>query len=52
MDEKALEQLSLEERREYFRKWRANNKDRVTKHNADYWKKRAEQRLKAEQEGK
>ncbi|MBS5661239.1 MAG: phosphatase [Clostridiales bacterium] len=52
MDEKTLEQLALEERREYFRKWRANNKDKVKKHNADFWKRRVEQRLQSEQEGK
>lgn len=44
--EKSLDELAMEERREYFRKWRAANKDKVKKHNADYWKRRAEQKLK------
>ena len=30
------------ERREYYRQWRAKNKDRVREYNARYWAKRAE----------
>ena len=40
-----IEQLATEERREYFKKWRAENKDKVKKHSAAYWKRRAEKRL-------
>jgi len=43
--QKTIEELALEERREYFRQWRANNKDKVKKHNAAYWEKRAKRRL-------
>lgn len=28
--------------REYFRKWRANNKDRIKEYNRRYWKSVAE----------
>lgn len=41
-----IEQLAAEERREYFRQWRAANKDKVKKHNATYWQRRAEKKLK------
>lgn len=37
---KTLEQLVLEEKRAYFKKWRAANKDRVKKYSAKYWEKR------------
>lgn len=40
-----LEQLAIEERRAYFKKWRANNKEKVKQHNQNYWKRRAEKRL-------
>jgi hypothetical protein len=26
----------------YLREWRSKNKDKVKKHNADYWKRRVE----------
>jgi len=48
MDDKKLEAVAQEEKREYFRQWRKNNPDRVKKHNENYWRKRAEKRLKAE----
>lgn len=44
-NQKTIEELALEERRAYFREWRANNKDKVKKHNAAYWEKRAKRRL-------
>lgn len=28
--------------KEYFRNWRANNKDKIKEYNSKYWKKRAE----------
>ncbi len=40
-----IEKLIKEEKRLYLNNWRKNNKDRVKKHNADYWKRRAEKRL-------
>jgi uncharacterized short protein YbdD (DUF466 family) len=48
MVDKRLEAAAQEEKREYFRKWRKNNPDKVKKHNENYWRKRAEKRLKAE----
>lgn len=35
-----LDEVAKQERREYFRQWRANNKDKVKQHNANYWAKR------------
>lgn len=50
MDEnKSLEELAKEQRREYQRKWRANNKDKVRKHANDYWMRRAMKLLQEEQ---
>jgi len=48
---KTLEQLALDERRLYFKKWREANKDKVKKHNTNYWTRKAEKRL-LEQGGK
>lgn len=52
-DEKmaTVEQLANEERRAYFRKWRAENKDKVKRHNATYWKKRALKKLEERAQG-
>ena len=49
--QKSIEEIAREERLAYFREWRANNKDKVKKHNATYWEKRAKQRI-AEREAK
>ena len=48
MNHKKLEAAAQEEKREYFRKWRKNNPDKVKRHNENYWRKRAEKRLEAE----
>lgn len=37
-----MENEGTKNRREYYRKWRANNKDRIREYNARYWAKRAE----------
>ena len=47
--EKTIDEIAREERLAYFREWRANNKDKVKKHNQNFWKRKAEQRLLAEQ---
>lgn len=44
----ALKDLAAEERRAYYRKWRAKNTDKVRKHNENYWKKRVLKMLEAE----
>jgi len=46
IDVKDIDELAKKERLEYFRKWRAANKDKVRKHNENYWKRKAEQKLK------
>lgn len=35
-----LEQMASEERKAYYKRWRAANKEKVKKHNEAYWKKR------------
>lgn len=42
-----LKHDALEKRREYYRVWRAKNRDKVSKYNARYWAKRAEREAKA-----
>lgn len=37
-----MENVGTQNRREYYRQWRANNKDRIREYNARYWAKRAE----------
>ena len=38
------------ERRDYHRRWRAKNPDKVRIHNATYWERRAEKRLAAQEQ--
>ena len=46
-----LEERAAEERREYFRQWRAKNKDKVRENNRRYWERRAAKKAaEAEQE--
>ena len=45
-----IDEAIREEKRAYSKRWRAENKDKVAASNARYWRKRAEQKLKAEQE--
>lgn len=52
MLDKNLEEIARQERLEYFRQWRANNKDKVKQHNKNYWLRKAEQRLNEEQKDK
>lgn len=42
-----IESVIAEERKAYFKEWRAKNKDKVRQHNQNYWRKRAEQRIAA-----
>jgi hypothetical protein len=41
-----LDEMARDIRREYFKQWRAANKDKTAKHNATYWRRRAERKLK------
>ena len=50
MAEMTLEERAREERREYFRQWRAKNKDKVRENHRRYWEKRAAMKAQAEQE--
>ena len=45
-----LQERAAEERREYFRQWRAKNKDKVRENNRRDWERRAEKTAQAEQE--
>ena len=40
-----IDELIKEEKRKYYKNWRKNNKDKIKKHNKDYWKKRAMKKL-------
>lgn len=50
MAEITLEERAREERREYYRQWRAKNPDKVKENNRRYWEKRAAKKDQAEQE--
>lgn len=45
-----MENEGTKNRREYYRKWRANNKDRIREYNARYWAKRAERMARERRE--
>ena len=45
-----LGERAAEERREYFRQWRARNKDKVRETTRRYWERRAAKKAQAEQE--
>lgn len=49
MENLNIEELAAKERREYFRAWRAANKDKTAQHRRIYWEKRAAARLMATQ---
>ena len=40
-DNKKLEEIARENEREYQKKWRAANRDKVKEYNKRYWQKRA-----------
>ena len=44
-----LDEMIKEEKREYHRKWRANNPDKVKQINANYWKRKAEEKAAQQQ---
>lgn len=47
-----LEKAAREERREYYRKYRAANKEKIKEYNKRYWLKRAKRALEeAQKEG-
>ena len=42
-----LHEAAKEAQREYQRKWRAANKEKVRQHNQNYWKKKALESMKS-----
>ncbi len=48
MTEAQIAEIARAERLEYFRKWRAANKDKVKEANRKYWQRKAEKRLQEE----
>lgn len=50
MAELILEERAKEERREYFRQWRAKNRDKVRENNRRYWEKRAAKKATEEKD--
>ena len=46
MNNKKIEDLAVELRREYRRKWNRENKDKVRENNRRYWLRKAEKALK------
>ncbi|MDR0616628.1 MAG: hypothetical protein LBG29_07465 [Synergistaceae bacterium] len=45
---KTIEELAAEERKEYFKAWRAANKEKTAEHRRRYWEKKALERLATE----
>jgi hypothetical protein len=44
-----LEEAAANERKNYMRKWREANKDKVKKHQEKYWLKKAQERLNSDE---
>ena len=40
-----LERLAIEERKAYFKAWRASNKDKTAEHRRRYWERKAIKRI-------
>ena len=49
MEDLSIQELAAQERREYFRAWRAANKSKIAQHRRKYWEKRALAKLTDEQ---
>ena len=50
LTDEQLEELAREKQREYLREWRKKNPDKVREYNKRYWKKKALEMLKEQQE--
>lgn len=50
LNTEGFDELVRKEKLEYFRQWRAKNKDKVRQHNQNYWQRRAEKRLKEKEQ--
>lgn len=47
---KSVEEMAKEERREYQRRWRSANREKTKKHQNDYWKRKAMQKIEDNKE--
>lgn len=47
---KNITEFIQQEKNAYFRAWRAKNKDKVSKHNKNYWQKRALKKLQEQEQ--
>lgn len=47
-DEEVIEKKVADAKKEYYRKWRANNKEKIKESNRKYWLKKANQNAKNE----
>lgn len=45
MSNQTVEERAKELQRQYLREWRAKNKDKVTKYNAEYWMRKAQKAM-------
>ena len=52
MSNAELERVAAEERKAYFKAWRAANKEKTAEHRRRFWEKKATERLKLESEQK
>ena len=50
-NEKTVQELANNERREYLKKWRREHADRVKEHNRQYWRKKAMKKLQEQKGG-
>ena len=50
ISEKELKERAREEKNKYYREYRRKNKDKIKKHQEDYWERKALEKLKANKE--
>ena len=43
MDDKQIDEEAVKVRRAYFKEWRLKNKEKIRRHNLNYWRKKAMQ---------
>jgi hypothetical protein len=51
MSNLTVKELAAQERKEYFRAWRAANKEKTAEHRRRYWEKKALERLNVANNG-
>ncbi len=50
MEKINLDELVVQARRAYYKKWRAENKDKVAQHNRNFWARKAQAALAASEQ--